>query len=313
MLHISLPRKYPKANRDVHTLDPKAYTIRRQKQITLTGSNPTIHVHLAADHQPVQLTYELSAQGRIPWPNNSRGFLYYFSPPDRPRIAGELRFRLTESDDPSTFGSGKDIRVSSTNEPWRRPLYSLAQNPHAQTRPLYDQLVEQELVPSALAAALDKLPKLSLMYTRCRILHTLDDPFPLDLAANWQSMVAISEEGVGQISLLKQFRDHRTMSAPLIVRYLVGVMLARFERSQSQPRSVVLRFLEEINPVVCVVPKYDEYIDKPHAGGLYTKHYHGTRRPWYLDIDDPRKGKLMAEGLRLLWDSTEATATGVEC
>jgi len=88
-----------------------------------------------------------------------------------------------------------------------------------------------------------------------------------------------------------------------------GIVQARFERSplpaHKGTRTVVLRILKEIDAVRCLVPSYDEYIERPKAGHLFSKRFHGKLRPWSVDIDRPHKGKLTTIGLGFLWDSTE--------
>lgn len=52
-----------------------------------------------------------------PFPPDARGFLYYHTPPDLPPMAGELRFRMTTSDDPSSFLAGSDM-LGVHGNPW---------------------------------------------------------------------------------------------------------------------------------------------------------------------------------------------------
>jgi hypothetical protein len=63
--------------------------------------------------------------------------------------------------------------------------------------------------------------------------------------------------------------------------------------------------LKEIDAVRCLVPSYDEYIERPKAGHLFSKRFHGKLRPWNVDIDRPDKGKLTTIGLGFLWNSTK--------
>ena len=62
------------------------------------------------------------------YPPDTKVFLYYFIPPGKPRIAGELRLRVASSDDYASFEGGSDI--------WLRLLYSVSKY----YTPLYEKL-----------------------------------------------------------------------------------------------------------------------------------------------------------------------------
>jgi hypothetical protein len=244
---------------------------------------------------------------RDSWPLHSQGFLYYFCPLNRPRIASELRLRLTPTNDASTFDQGKDLcftqpnPVGAVGHPWRRPLYSIAK--HSGSRPIYERLVEEGLVSPELDKSIQSLPKLTFMYSRCQIVHSIYDTFILDLASDWITLVAITESGIAKIRILRQFRDFRFDKVPYS-----GTVLARFEPSalpqHADTRTVVLRVVQELTPVRCLRPHYDGYIERPRQDHLFTKQFHGKLRPWSIDIDSPDKGKLLTTGLKLIWDST---------
>lgn len=60
---------------------------------------------------------------------NTRGFMYYLSPPPHLPLAGEIRSRVTESCDPSSFASGFDMLAECKlpfQIPWNIPLITLA-------------------------------------------------------------------------------------------------------------------------------------------------------------------------------------------
>lgn len=311
--HATAPVKYKTPPyRDIHTLDPAKFLSRGQDWLNLSSvSRPTIRV-FANDREskPVRLAYDYDNPGsatrraRKAWPPHSQGFLYYSSPANRPRIAGELRFRPTPANDPSAFAHGTDLGFAqplATAQPWKRPLYSIATN--TGLRPFYEKLLDEHLVPPDLAKSIASLPKITFMYSRCHLIHTLYDPFALDVSADWFSVVAISENGIATTDLLHQFRDLRFNLIPY-----TGLVLAQFEPSllpqHKDTRTVVIRILHELTTVRCILPSYDQYIQHPKPGQLYTRHFHGKLRPWSVDIDNPEKGKSTAAGLKLLWEST---------
>lgn len=59
-----------------------------------------------------------------PFPSDTSAFLYYFTPPKKPRIAGELlvRLRVASSDDHASFESGSDL-LRLDGQPWSHSLY----------------------------------------------------------------------------------------------------------------------------------------------------------------------------------------------
>jgi hypothetical protein len=90
----------------------------------------------------------------------------------------------------------------------------------------------------------------------------------------------------------------------------IGSALARFERStlleHKHTRTVVLRILEIITPVKCVIPSYDGYIRFPEAGRLHQRQNRyigkGIYQVWGFDIDKSEVINLK-RGLQLLWDT----------
>ena len=83
------------------------------------------------------------------YPSDTKAFLYYFTSPEIPRIAAELRLRIALSDDPASFESGSDL-LRTDGLPWRRSLYALSQYYF----PLFEKLREERLVPDDLDTVL---------------------------------------------------------------------------------------------------------------------------------------------------------------
>jgi hypothetical protein len=125
--------------------------------------------------------------------------------PERPRIAGELRLRVTSSDDSASFESGSDL-LKSDGLPWSRPLYVLP----TYFLPLYGKLREERFVPDDLDKVLLTLPSAKLNYCRSQILYTLDDTFIVDFSHVIRSFV-VTERGVGSLLQSSLFVDQRKM------------------------------------------------------------------------------------------------------
>jgi hypothetical protein len=135
--------------------------------------------------------------------------------PGKPRISGELRLRLTSSDDPSSFKSGSDV-LRSDGQLWSRPLHALPKY----YSPLYDKLREEQFVPDDLDAALSTLPSYRPSYRRCQFLYTLNDTFLVDFSSYGWKLILITEQGVESIPIFDIFVDGRKLqqSTPYIYK-----------------------------------------------------------------------------------------------
>ena len=138
----------------------------------------------------------------LPYPPDTKAFLYYSISPEKPRIAGELRLRVTSSDDPASFESGSDL-VRVDGRPWSRPLLFLP-NTHF---PLYVKLREEGFVPDDLDRALLTLRSKS---NRGRLrLYTLNDPFIIDFNIYSFNSLSITEKATKKMKFEKIFQDCR--------------------------------------------------------------------------------------------------------
>ena len=136
----------------------------------------------------------------VTYPPDTNAFLYYSMSPEKPRIAGELRLRVTSSDDPASFESGSDL-LRINGQPWSRPLCVLPK----QYLSLYEKLREDRLVPDDLDAALSTLPNKRLHYRRSQLLYTLNDTFIVKFSGHSLELLVITEQGVGGLLLRTPF------------------------------------------------------------------------------------------------------------
>jgi hypothetical protein len=124
--------------------------------------------------------------------------------PDKPRIAGELRLRVTSSDDAASFESGSDL-LRPDGRLWSRPLYALFNK----FPPLYEKLREDGLIPDDLDTVLAVLPSKKPKYHRSHILYTLNDTFIVDFSTQISTLLVITEQGVESLTLSRLFFDNR--------------------------------------------------------------------------------------------------------
>jgi hypothetical protein len=126
--------------------------------------------------------------------------------PERPRIAGEIRLRVTSSDDPASFEIGSDL-LRPDGLPWSRPLYALSKfYPH-----IYEKLREDQLVPDDLDRALATFPKARIRYSHSQILYTLNDTVIVDFSVGFPQFIAITEQGMDYLLSSRVFFDFREL------------------------------------------------------------------------------------------------------
>jgi hypothetical protein len=126
--------------------------------------------------------------------------------PEKPRIAGELRLRVTSSDDPASLESGSDL-LRTNGLPWSRPLYILSKH----YPPLYEKLREDQFIPDDLDRVLATLPKKMIKYHRSQPLYSLNDTFIVNFGNNSHTFLVITEQGVETQRFNYLFFDGREM------------------------------------------------------------------------------------------------------
>jgi hypothetical protein len=150
------------------------------------------------------IRYTTDERRYIPFPDKTRGFLYYKSPdPGNPDFSGTLRFRVI-SDGSNSFADGVDLKLPS-GLTWEMHLYSSFRT--ARHAGLVEKLVEEELVSPSVVEKLHGLPTL-LLHRSCQILYRLEDPFVSNLHGT-ASLVVMTQDGVASGPVLSTFHDPR--------------------------------------------------------------------------------------------------------
>jgi hypothetical protein len=159
----------------------------------------------------------------IPFPSNTRGFLYCHVPdPDHP-AAAEVRFRLTPevADDPQTaFELGNDLLLSPET-PWRILVFSIARSrgtyESLATLLLRDGLASQEAM-SYWAQAKNTLR----LDRRTQVLCRLEQPFVYRLDSEALSVYVADGLDIRRIrlqGLLRDCRRAKTAALPFTYPY----------------------------------------------------------------------------------------------
>ena len=305
----------------VVTLDPSKFAEQKQHRLHI-GNLKCFQPHVVLHNQSTPVApnlndvhYDRSQCHKIPvspYPPDTTAFIYYFTPPEKPRIAGELRLRVASNDDFASFERGSDL-LKLNGQPWSRSLCRVSKY----YIPLYEKLREDGLVPDDLDAVLSTFPPVK---PTSQPLYTLSDTFILDFSKKRLKFTVITEQGVEVIQFGGAFFERRPEKRSPYAgaytkhhltindsNYSVGSALVRLERStlpdHKGTRTVVLRILKIITSVECVIPHYDFFIAPPKEGELHRKcnkySYKSNPPVWGIDIDK----STMLRGLRLLWDT----------
>ena len=151
-------------------------------------------------------------------------FLYYSIPPEKPRLAGELRLRVVSSDDHASFESGSDLLLTN-GRAWTRPLYALSKLEHI--LPLYEKLREDRFVPDDLHAPLSTFPSKLRGFRRCQYFYTLNDPLIVDFSSTASDFFVFTEKGAENLDLLCMFYDNRVVyeKSPYTGTYTIRLKL----------------------------------------------------------------------------------------
>ena len=208
---------------DLHTFTPYI-VLHNQSRLVMTprihyeytkktDSDTRLQVHdmasddMASDMASDDMASESSK--RIPFPPDTKAFLYYFTSPKKPRISGELRLRVASSDDFASFESGSDL-LKLNGQPWSRPLWIVSKG----LIPLYEKLREDQLVKDDLDAVLSTFPRryLTASGKSHNQLYTLNDAFIVDFSSYSTYFFVITEQGMESLRLIGPFFEIREKS-----------------------------------------------------------------------------------------------------
>jgi hypothetical protein len=196
------------------TLDPTKFAEKKQERFhlgKLKAFRPRVSLlkqSSLAKAEPMEYdgVSRMGSWKRVEFPPDIRAFLYYSMPPGKPRIGGELRLRVTSSDDPASFESGSDL-LQKNGRAWARPLYPLSKYHPL----LYEKLREDQFVQDDLDAVLSNLPTKHVLYRRSSLLYSINESFIVDFSTYQSNIFVITERGVGRLVLHQIFTDNRNL------------------------------------------------------------------------------------------------------
>ncbi|KAJ7641517.1 hypothetical protein FB45DRAFT_900396 [Roridomyces roridus] len=251
------------------------------------------------------LRYAKKAGQALPFPEGTRGFLYYKKQLHLSPLAAGVRFRVTTGSHPSTFHDGHDLLLDGL--PWQIPLHNIATvvggSGYASLR---NQLLRESLVDETQLERCKALTPNKKRLDHRLTVYTLNQPFTVDFSKTQFALIA-GNSAVKVWQYAYTFADNRAQYRPLIRPY-TGSALAQFERStlpeHNSNSTLVMRIVTMLQEPECVVPGYDGYIPVPRAGELVHRpmgHGRGAQLgPWFCDT--VQEDSDSASILRMLLD-----------
>ncbi|KAJ7110624.1 hypothetical protein C8R44DRAFT_743088 [Mycena epipterygia] len=293
-------------SRIISTLDPK---LLEPGDILDMSHKKTARVHFwGSDIQRglgALLFYVQIQNGRLPFPPNSRGFLYYHSEAPASPLESSVRFRLAPDNTPSSFLRGQDL-LAPCGLPWRISLPQIAcRTGQTQFRQqlLHDSLVTEEQLSRCRDIFRHYRDRISPQFT----LFRLDSLF----SASFSTRICLTTVGDKLHTFtLSPFVEWDNNTSKLYFPWS-GSAITRFEAStraeHAGHRILHLRIVKIMEPVTCTVEGHNVRMLKPEEGELLTVSFRGGMpQPWAYDIDAESKTSV---GLRALWDISIARGT----
>ncbi|KAF8340883.1 hypothetical protein F5887DRAFT_1284186 [Amanita rubescens] len=211
---------------------------------------------------------------KVPFPPNTRGFLYYHIPPKAPPFVGEIRFRCANS--LQDFPNGKDLLSIDRFNPWSITLSTLSNQTtylNFQRQLMLDDLASQTTVDTWVTKK--ALYKSHYIGPKNPILYYFRQPFLFRFDSRRLAFYTATKDQIGLCITNNPTSDHRRRRR---VQPYGGISLVQMERYASPQRPkdemVALRILEIVEPVKILIEDYDGHIQRPTEGALIQQSKH---------------------------------------
>ncbi|KAG6830434.1 hypothetical protein H0H92_000737 [Tricholoma furcatifolium] len=239
-------------------------------------------VTVQTEHNVSTLNYYQRTGKRACFPPSTHGFLYYHHVLNTPPTSGQIRFRVTPEHDKYNFAGGSDLLLPGYL-PWSLSLFHLAR--HTKNQGLWDLVRQEGFIDSATADWVSTNCKTNFGW---QMLHYLEQPFVLDLQSVNLALDIITPQTLGRVSLWG-----------LLMVTEGGKRVSPYRVSS---RTVSLRVLKILQPIVVLDPAYIEYLPIPKEGEVLRRPRAGRRSKIAvvtIDLDTDamthRDLKLLAE------------------
>ncbi|KAJ6572800.1 hypothetical protein DFH09DRAFT_1362349 [Mycena vulgaris] len=295
---VKEPRSSPlsRHRRVVFTLNPSLITSSDFVDISGIG-NAAVQFPASQSPRGRGLSYMYKKGRMIPFPDDTRGFMYYFSVPHAGPLEGSLRFRVTSNHQPSSFHSGHDL-LAPSGFPWQ---ISLAQAACLSTCAyIGEQLVHENMVAREQLSRCQSVFQAQARFFPQYTLFRLDSTFLINFSSSL-SLTIVGKQ-LHRVQLDSVFQETLEHYHPW-----AGKAEARFEpstRPENVGRRVLhLRIVKIIEPVASTTTG-NGHVCRPEEGELFMVKdaRNGVRGPWAYDID---RAYHVGRALRDLWDNSQ--------
>ena len=307
----------------IRTLCPTKLTREDHLSIRRKGhSTLNFFILFPQDVRYVDVVLPMLESLRLPSNSDRGGFLYYHQPPRAPPFAGEIRFRLTPSPEPTSFSAGVDL-TNKSGTPWRISLPSIPRceswDPFCVLLTEVDKTVSKEVMTLARRSGHLKATRAGdSRVTRC--LYAFGQPFEFSLENKCHTFTLVgkaallrakldfisrvrTQQGHNRYVPQNPFSGNYSCSRSVAVVAMLaltwslytGTIICCFEPSplpeHNAKRIVVIRVLRTLdsdpvrpNPSY-TGPQYPPEL-MPRAGELLLKlGKKGKLRPWAYNVD----------------------------
>ena len=153
--------------------------------------------------------YLTKASHCVPFPDGTRGVLYYHVDPALPPISGSLRFRLC--DELEGFELGSDLQVRP-GQPWSISLCRLVRTQYNQ--PICNMLLSDGLINQRLVTAVQGL-SLGPHLRDNNVIYDLQQPVIVSLHQQKLNRLLVTSQSCSMVEFCQLFHDHGLGRDPL--------------------------------------------------------------------------------------------------
>lgn len=190
---------------------------------------PNICEDIQRDRQRFTVHYAAENAARVPFPPNTRGFIYYQKPAYLPATAGEIRFRLTTGDNPKLFAAGSDLLLPN-GMPWSVPLLGIVRSAADSDLPrsgLLNTLLDDGIVSKTLLEHSAQLmaawsPSARMSKT---VIHSLHQLFHIKFHKQAICCIFVGKDRASPMIFRSPFVHSSQKRAETIVRPYIGDIL----------------------------------------------------------------------------------------
>ncbi|KZT24303.1 hypothetical protein NEOLEDRAFT_1179301 [Neolentinus lepideus HHB14362 ss-1] len=290
----------------LRTLNPRYLS--PEDFVVLSGRMTPMNMRLRADLRScprLQLSYSNSKGHHIGFPDDTQGFFYWHIDPGAPALAGQVRFRVTNSKDPASFQGGQDLRMPG-GDPWRVSIFAIAwyqQYKVLRSVLLSDAFVTRDLLDSALCVVNSSKTVSRLPLSKSDIIWRFGQAIPVSLESTSFSAWVVDDSESALVRILCLFRPNNSKIPPY-----KGTALVQFEPStlaeHANTRTVVIRIIKILEITKLNVGVRER--PAPREGELVLTRKRdpngGHWIPWSLDIDKEVRDTDKTRAFRMLFD-----------